>query len=282
MAPRCSGGCGALWGTEQVFSISEQGGDIVECNDCKKIWTIRKPPEWFNKVIPYVKYLVGEESPEATEGKIDAEGMSMECTSCKANIVIEDTSNRNIKCRYCSNEMIIPDEAWSRIHPVTTAHFWYILLDFGDNVALLPDDIDDFIDLEAMPNGDTILLWEQDSVAQIARADRTGGLRWVTKKLNISDYARFLFDAQNQLIWVLEKEEDMVYAFNVDTGEKVVKIENEDEDPKLITAKDHDGIAVNTDGTIIVFRYWNDGDDGVSTLRRFALEKSSSTKLLNL
>jgi len=135
---------------------------------------------------------------------------------------------------------------------------WFILIDMGENVALLPCDIDDFIDLEAMPNGDTVLLWEQDSTGHIGLADRTGGLRWHTKKFTLSDYARLLYDKQNHIIWVLDHDEHLVYAFEAETGAKILKIKNKKENSKQITACDHEGIAISTDGSIVVYRRWGE------------------------
>ena len=259
MLPRCTEGCGAVWPLDSLLEIPKKGDTEFRCTRCGKIWSVRKPPEWFNKVIPYVKFLVGEESPRDTGDKIEGgkEGISISCPHCGARLSL-DGSNRQVTCQYCGHDLLIPDDIWSRLHPVTVARPWFILLDMGKDVDLLPYDIDDFIDLEAMPNGDTVLLWQQDSIGHIGLADRTGGLRWHTGKFVLSDYGRLLYDKQNQIIWMLDHDEHLVYAFEAETGRKIVKIENKKENSKQITACNHEGIAISTDGSIIVNRRWGE------------------------
>lgn len=72
--------------------------------------------------------------------------------------------------------------------------------------------IDDFIDLEAMPNGDTLLLWQEDSTGHIGRANRSGGLIWHTKDFTLSDYARLRrFDTAGKhvTLWPGFKDEEL-------------------------------------------------------------------------
>lgn len=258
MLPRCTDGCGAIWPLDSVLEIAEQGHTRFACTGCGKIWSVRKPPEFFDKVIPYAIYIVGEEAPE-DEGKFEGskEGISIWCYHCGGQLPL-DGSSRKVNCEYCGQDLLIPDDIWHRLNPVTVSHFWYILLDMGENVAILPDDIDDFIDLEAMPNGDTVLLWEQDSTGHIGRADRTGGLRWLTKKFVLHDYARLLYDKKNNIIWVLDRDEHLVYAFDSETGDKIQKIKSKKEPTEKITACDHEGIAISSDGSIIVYRRWGE------------------------
>ena len=75
------------------------------------------------------------------------------------------------------------------------------------------------MDLAALPGGDTALLWEEDSEGRIGRADRSGGLRWLNKKIPLSDYARLLYAPEQDLLWVLDREEDIAQAFRADTGD---------------------------------------------------------------
>ncbi|TES92831.1 MAG: hypothetical protein E3J87_04030 [Candidatus Cloacimonadota bacterium] len=268
MLPRCTDGCGAIWPLDSVLEIAEKEHTEFCCTGCGKIWSVRKPPEWFDKVIPYAKFLVGEESPGDTGGKIEGgeEGISIHCYHCGGSLSL-DGSSRKVTCQYCGQDLLIPDDIWSRLHPVTAARPWFILLDMGENVDLLPYDIDDFIDLEAMPNGDTVLLWEQNNTGHIGLANRTGGLRWHTKEFTLSDYARLLYDRQNHTIWVLEHDEHLVYAFEADTGREILRIKNKKENSKQITACDHEGIAISTDGSIVVYRRW--GGEEANEPKRF-------------
>ncbi|MCF6366525.1 MAG: hypothetical protein L3J35_10030 [Bacteroidales bacterium] len=277
MIPRCADGCGTLWPLKDVLEVAETGHNEFNCTVCGKIWSVRKPPEWFNKVIPNVKFLIGEESPGDSGTKIEdtKEGICIWCYHCGGQLPL-DGSSRKVNCQFCGNDLLVPDEIWSRLNPVTVARPWFIILDIGENVALLPYDIDDFIDLEALPSGNTILLWEQDSAGRLGLSDKSGGLRWQTKKFDISDYARLLYDKHNNRIWVIDRDEHLVFIFNSVTGALISKIENEEENENLITAYDHEGIAICTDGSVIIYRRWLDLEENYEfyeyTPRRFDID----------
>ncbi|HON80160.1 MAG TPA: hypothetical protein PK544_16845 [Spirochaetota bacterium] len=258
MLPRCEDGCGAVWPLREVVKIAERGAEHFTCRKCGKIFTVRKIPEFFSDVIPFARYIVGEESPEA-EGRFSGsdEGIGMRCYHCGASLKL-DGSSRKVHCTYCNNDLLVPDDIWQRLNPVITAHFWYILLDTGDHVGLLPVEIDDFLDLEVMPNGDTILLWEQDSTGHIGRSDRTNGLVWHTSEFEVNDYTRLLYDRGRNILWALHSWEHMVYCFDAATGRMIKSfVQDEDKEKKgIITAKDHEGLAICTDGTIVINRIW--------------------------
>jgi hypothetical protein len=257
MLPRCSDGCGGLWSLDNVLRIAEKGETKFRCTSCGKIWSIRESPEWFKKVIPHVTYLVAEETPEDKGGKFagSKEGISMCCYNCGARLQL-DGCRRVEKCKYCGQDLMIPDDIWSRLHPVTVSRPWYILVDMGENVSLLPYDIDDFLDLEALPDGDTILLWKQDGTGHIGRADRTGCLRWHRGEFPLLDYARILFDRKNHKIWVLDQDQHIVYAFSDKTGKELLKIISKEENSEKITAVDFEGFAICSDGSIVIYRKW--------------------------
>lgn len=271
MVPRCEDGCGAVWPLDEVVRIAERGAEHFTCKKCGKIFTVRKIPEFFRNVIPFARYIAGEESPEA-EGKITGskEGIGMCCYHCGSPLKL-DRSDRKVHCTYCNNDLLVPDDIWQRLNPVITAHFWYVLLDIGSHVGLLPVEIDDFLDLEAMPGGDTILLWEQDSTGHIGRSDRTNGLVWHTSEFEVNDYTRLLYDRERDILWALHTWEHMVYCFDAATG-RMIKSFIQDEDREkdgIITAKDHEGVAICTDGTIVINRIWGEkANAGVTMIVR--------------
>ena len=258
MLPRCEEGCGAVWPLDEVLAIAESGTEHFSCKKCGKIFTMRKVPGFFTQVIPFVRYIAGEESPDA-EGTFSGsdEGIGMHCYHCGASLKL-DGSSRKVQCTYCNNDLLIPDDIWQRLNPVITARFWYILLDVGNHIGLLPVEIDDFLDMEAMPNGDTVLLWEQDSTGHIARSDRTNGLVWHTKDFEVNDYTRLLYDRGRDIIWALHSCEHMVYCFDAQSGRMINRFIQKKEKDGSITAKDHEGLAISTDGTIVINRIWGE------------------------
>jgi predicted RNA-binding Zn-ribbon protein involved in translation (DUF1610 family) len=256
MLPRCEDGCGEIWKLNQVIEIAESGSVNFSCNRCGKLHTVRKIPEFFKSVIPFAKYLVAEESPEA-EGKFTGskEGIGIWCYYCGARLTL-DGSSRKVHCGYCDNDLLIPDDIWQRLNPVKTAHFWYIILDIGNHVGILPVNIDSFLDLEAMPNGDTILLWREDSTGHIGRCDRTNGFVWRTKDFFVNDYTRLLYDRGRNILWTLHSMEHMVYCFDADNGKLINRFENSVESDSIISVKGHTGIAICSDGTFLVNQAW--------------------------
>ena len=265
LAPRC-GGCGAFLSLESLFALAKEGNTKFSCGACGAVSSVRVPPPWFGKVAPFAVLLVGETAPDGS-GAIagSPEGVGMRCYHCGGPLPL-DGSNRTVTCTHCGQDLLVPDDIWLRLHPAVAAHPWYILLDTGEVAAMLPEEIDDFNDLAALPGGDTALLWKENASGRIGRADRSGGLRWLNKKIPLSDHARLLYAPEEALLWVLDHEKDIVQSFRADTGAAAATIKKKKNNPDFITAVDHEGIAASTDGTLLVYRCW---EDDINALRRF-------------
>ncbi len=265
LAPRC-GSCEALLSLESLLALALEKETKFSCSACGAISSVRVPPPWFSGVSSFAILLVGESAPEGGGTFTGtSEGVSIRCYHCGGPLPL-DGSSRTVKCTHCGQDLLVPDDIWLRLHPAVAAHPWYILLSTGESAALLPDDIDDFLDLAALPGGDTALLWEEDSEGRIGRADRSGGLCWVKKKIALSDYARLLYAPEQDLLWVIDREEDITQSFRADTGSPAVTIRKKKNKPDFISAVDHEGIAAATDGTLLVYRCWEDDNNA---LRRF-------------
>ncbi len=265
LAPRC-GSCEELLSLESLFERAKEGDTKFSCSACGAISSVRVPPAWFRKVAPFAVLLAGENAPDAGGALTNIpEGISIHCYHCGGPLPL-DGSSRTVKCSHCGQDLLVPDDVWLRLHPPVAAHTWYILLNTGETAALFPDDINDFLDLAALPGGDTALLWEEDSKGCIGRADRSGGFRWLKKKIALSDYARLLYAPAQGLLWVLDREMDITQAFRADTGAFAATIKKKKNKPDFITAVDHEGIAAATDGTLLVYRCWEDDNEA---LRRF-------------
>ncbi len=253
--PRCPE-CDASWDIGDIHSIHEKGHSLFTCRGCGKESSLRRPPEWFTGLMPHAKLLLGEVSDESQHRSFKGKNsVSIFCYHCSGPLPL-DGSRRTVTCSHCGNECMVSDDIWLRLNPVTAPHPWYVVIDLADGVALLPHTIDDFIDLEGMPDDTTALLWEDDSGYCIGRVDDRGLFTWIVRDIFCSDYARLFFVSRSDLLWVLDHDEEVAHAFNAGTGEKILTIENEDHDPDLISVMDHYNAAVNTDGTIVVYRCW--------------------------
>jgi hypothetical protein len=265
LAPRC-GECEAFLSLESLFERAKDGDTKFSCSACGAISSVRVPPDWFLKAAPFAILLAGETAPDGGESfRNIPEGISMRCYHCGGPLPL-DGSSRTVKCSHCGQDLLVPDDIWQRLRPAVVAHPWYILMNTGEAAGLLPDDIDDFLDLAALPGGDTALMWEENSKGCIGRAGRSGGLSWLKKKLAVSDYARLLYAPGQDLLWVLDREEDIVMAFHAGNGAPAATVKKKKNNPDFITAVDHEGIATATDGTLLVYRCWEDDN---YALRRF-------------
>ncbi len=265
LAPRC-GECGASLTMESILKLAEEKDAKFSCSGCGAVSSVRVPPSWFGKVAPSAFLLVGETAPDGGVAlKGIPEGISIHCYHCGGPLPI-DGSSRTVKCDHCGQDLLVPDDIWQRLHPPIVTRTWYILLNTGDAAALLPDEIDNFFDLAALPGGDTALIWEEDSKGCIGRADRSGGFLWIKRDAAISDYTRLLYAPEQDLLWVLDREEDITRAYQAETGDKGAVIKKKKNNPDSISLVDHEGIAAASDGTILVHRCWEDDN---YALRRF-------------
>jgi predicted RNA-binding Zn-ribbon protein involved in translation (DUF1610 family) len=121
-------------GTQLDMETIEKNIDagFVMVNEKKVL--LRKPPQGFDKGLPQVKYLVGEDEDQAmhlpgdmrkktTEG---AQPILFSCLSCGGALSVDGTS-RILDCSYCKNSSYIPDALWLKFHPVSMVKRWYMV-----------------------------------------------------------------------------------------------------------------------------------------------------------
>ncbi len=184
-APRCRI-CEGAWNVEDLMTIGNDDASAFTCRECGTVRSLRRPPPWFEKVCPFVRLLVDETAPEddAESPKGDT-SISIFCYHCGSPLPL-DGSSRTVQCKYCNGEFLIPDDVWSRLNPVSVAHPWYVIVDLGDAEAMLPYEIDKFIDLAGLPDDDTALLWEEESEFRMGRVSGNGLLTWVARDIPCS------------------------------------------------------------------------------------------------
>lgn len=135
--------------TDPVCSACQQPlpplepGDLaghVYCPACGAPSSARKTPDWLLALHPAVAGLVGEEldGEAAAEKPATSEGVTIHCMSCGANLPV-DGSTREVRCTFCNGDNFLPDAIWQRLHPVAVVRPWFVLLDFGGGVGVLPE-----------------------------------------------------------------------------------------------------------------------------------------------
>ncbi len=259
--PRCQN-CETKWNLEELIekyknnSISMNEPGKIACLECKKIWSFRRPPDWFDRVMPFTRFLVGETSEDAQKVSFKGESsVSIFCYNCGGPLFLNG-SERTVRCEHCGNDCLVPDDIWLRLHPVLVSHPWYIIIDIAEGTDILPEDIHECIDLAALPDDDTALLWEESGEYRIGRYHKSGVLLWSMRDFFSSDYARLFYVESSNTLWVLDHDEEVVHAFAADSGKRLLTIENEEGEPEIIAVKDNYNVTVCSDDTILVYRRW--------------------------
>lgn len=256
--PRCQK-CQTTWRIGDLIEIYDGAPTTFICKNCKTGWSIRKPPEWFNRVMLYASFLVGETADEsAMESMHKDTGISIFCYNCGGSLPL-DGSSRTVKCRNCGTELLVPDDVWRRLHPVTVSYPWYILVDLNEGETILPYEIGDFYDLAGLPDDSVALLYQQGEDYCIGRADQTGKFRWLEKNFECRSTARLFYTEKMNKLWVIDQDIESVHIFDAETGKKELTINNEDHDPDLISVMNNwDNTALCHDNTVLVYRMWMD------------------------
>ncbi len=248
--PKCRE-CGAAWKIDDLRAIASGGAAKFTCGSCNKIATVRKPPEWFSRVVPDPVLLVGETATAGTVFKGET-SVSIHCYHCGGGLQL-DGSSRTVKCTFCGNDLLVPDDVWLRLHPVMTAHPWYIMVEMGDAVALIPDDISEVTDIALLPDGDAVLLFDSHEGACIGRTDQKGRFKWLIENLTITSDARLFYVGGAGLLWVVASNEEEVLSFDASTGDLAGDIRNEGQ-ADTISVLAHVGAVALSDNTLVVFR----------------------------
>ena len=256
--PRCQK-CNTSWRIDDLINIHEGGKTTFICTNCKTGWSIRKPPKWLSRVMLYASFLIGETSDDsAMVAGHEGSGISIFCYNCGGSLPL-DGSSRTVKCRNCGTELLVPDDVWRRLHPVTVSYPWFILVDLNEGETILPYEISDFIDLAGMPDDTIVLLYQKGEDCCIGRADQTGKFRWLEKNFGCRSSARLYYAEKMNKLWVIDQDIESVHIFDAETGKRELTIENEDHDPDLISViNNFDNTAVCHDNTVLVYRMWMD------------------------
>lgn len=171
--------CGASWNIDELLAIAETGVENVTCSGCNSLWPGRPPPEWFSQVVPDPLLIVGETAPAATGIAFTGDtSVSIHCYRCGGNLEL-DGSSRTVKCTYCGNDLLIPD------------------------------DINDVTDIAILPGDEAALLYDSREGRCIGRADRFGRFTWLVEEITISSDARLFYMAKTgDLVREFRNEED--------------------------------------------------------------------------
>ncbi len=210
--------CDSRFDLNQLFQLSDEQ-NLLNCPQCNTPFVVRRPPPWFSRVMPSVQWLVGE-----TQADPSTQGSEEDRESSDS----EDPSR------------------------------WYILIDTGKCSDFIPYNVDDVLDIAALPEGDTLILYKDYPDFFLARANQENTVNWTSVTLDISEQSRLAFDAKNQNVWIIDFESHNVLYLDAKTGSLIREIKSHAEKEDIITGKHHNGFAACDDGTIVVKRRWGE------------------------
>jgi hypothetical protein len=132
-SPKC-GGCGADLAAREI-PVGTDGE--IPCPGCGRQFTTYPAPEWVKAVLPSLRQIydgerqggptpAGASVAEAAEG---AKPVILSCPQCRGALRIDTGSQRTTTCQFCNADVYLPDDLWSRLHPVKTTARWYVRFD---------------------------------------------------------------------------------------------------------------------------------------------------------
>ncbi len=272
---RCEPDCKTPYPEHAMRELLAAGGGDMHCTACGKRASVRKPPPWLLEALhPGIAGLVAESlGTDAVAKKATPKEVRFHCYHCGAGMPL-DGKERNVKCGYCSGEVMVPDDIWVRLHPAKTVDRWFALFDMGQSAGLLPDDCNDFADFTVEPGGNMVVAYHADDEGDVGHYSRvasvgdSGRLKWLQDGVEFDDDATLHVCRSDSTIVIVDSDGGFIRYLDAATGEPIRTLRSRGSDTSFVNVSDHDGIAIDWDGSILVLRDWEDTNE--TALRRFS------------
>lgn len=106
--------------------------DDIRCPSCGAANTTYPAPQWMKSVLPSFGQVFCADRISTGGGAIDTDGarpVVLSCPACAGSLKVTGISDRTVTCQYCNSDVYLPDDLWTRLHPVKTATTWYFRLE---------------------------------------------------------------------------------------------------------------------------------------------------------
>jgi hypothetical protein len=256
--PRCQK-CKTDVPTEDLEGLAARGFGF--CTKCGARLSFRHPPEGITPLVPPGAVLACEDVDQIAgpagdlRAKEAVKPVNFPCPSCGASLPV-DGSSRGVTCKFCNNDSFLPDALWQRFHPVKTVGRWWIWFDAADR----PFEWDGFKDLIADGQGNLYCIGEPGGASDnvLFSLDPQLKVRWVRKDLTFDSFSHdvHLALAPTGHLLVGDKSKRALLVISGADGSTVGKVGGTAQSgtPGFLEFEGADGLAVDTDGTIIVLR----------------------------
>jgi hypothetical protein len=215
--------------------------------------------------------LIGETHGADTAAPMTGvEPVVIHCYGCGGKLSC-DGSTRQVVCNYCQAENFLPDQLWLRLHPASVRSPWFILLDLGSAVAMLPDDCWSFCGIAYGPTGSAVVAhMDSDDHCFIDAVDGNGLVTWRCTSIEFSSDARLYSAPGAAYVAIGDSEDDKNFLQYLDpnTGQPMWRVQGRatsyDDAPDPAAPRGFNlcnsrGVAMDGDGTIVVLQY-GDGE----------------------
>lgn len=257
--PRCQK-CKTYLLPEHLYDYAKTGYAI--CGKCSSKVSVRILPDELKDIFEGVKFLAGEDSDmfntnkEGIKTPNSGKPILFICPSCAGNLEVDGT-DRMITCKFCNSQIYLPDDLWQRIHPVKTVERWYIVFD-DKFVSAKPPDWYYLSDAAIDPDGNIYIAAAEDSDEDFMLISLAPDftLRWKRDGMGYShEYTRLVY-APDKNLYMRDENKHSLLVISAKDGSTINKIKGDtgENNPELFNLKNAHGLAIDTDGTIIVLK----------------------------
>ena len=261
MEPRCEH-CARPLSAETLARASE--GASIACEHCRAPLSARPVPAELGAALPGVSLLLGEDLEQlaaagATSMASSEVAPAVSCSQCGGSLKV-DGSSRSLACPYCQASVVIPDEAWARLHPASASRRFYAVMARsaprapGDASAAAADDDDElwrqFLDDLCADDSGAVYGLHRDTLFAIDL--ERGAPRWIQHGCGASGAKLALRPSGELLVWYREEHSAAVYRCT--DGEHLGELggkEPDDAEMHHLDFVDVHDFAADQDGTYL-------------------------------
>jgi hypothetical protein len=257
--PRCAK-CKTYIDPAHLTDYAKAGS--TKCSKCSNIISIRALPGELKEIFEGVSFIAGEDedmfntNKEGIKTPNAGKPVLFTCPSCAGNLEVDGT-DRMITCKFCNSQIYLPDDLWLRIHPVKTVERWYLVFDDKYVSAKPPEwyylsdaaiDSEGNIYIAAAEDGD------EDFMLISLSPDFT--LRWKREGMGYSHENTHLVFAPDKYLYMWDENKHSLIVISAKDGNTINKIKGEtaENNHEIFNLKNAHGLAIDTDGTIIVLK----------------------------
>jgi hypothetical protein len=212
-----------------------------------------------------------EFEPEALAKAFESSDPTLNCTACGRS-----SSVRAVPDWF--SEVALPGALLVGESPFSSGKLkrWYIVVNLGDGVGVLPENVKKLCDIEPLDNGDLALAWHIDPADERqARAPRLAVsnpqelLLWKQTRLDFSKKSRLYLSPPDNRLLLVDRREGFLLIFDPKDGQHLDSL-SASADKTALDVTNVLGLVVDTDGTLLVYKKWDEGP--IPVLRRFTPE----------